>query len=142
MELNFVEKKASVDIGKINEYLNVNEDILIEIVDVDPMRIDYTLLFDLATWGISSIKVHIDDVRMVANWESETSYLNDEEKQQLISAGGEEDGDMIRGEIKITSKEFGVNADLGFESETTMGYGSFSIKEVYVNLKEKEIYLS
>ena len=98
--MNFKTNLKTRSIYGINEHLGVPD---VDIEATATAYIDWVVEIEARDWGVKSISVFATKVVSSVEWEVESEFLTDEEKNTFIAAGGIEFSDTIAGLIEIDS---------------------------------------
>lgn len=130
---NFKATIEDTDIWGINSYLGISKDFDIE-TGKPTVYVSFELEPEARDWGIKSIYVFVSNVKCSVEWETDSLDLNEEEKAQLIAAGGTEyRNETIGGTIeidtfeKLKGKEWEITNECKFESDGQFMFGNCEI---------------
>lgn len=134
LDLDF-HAEVEADIFKIHDYMGVSKDFDIETGN-PTAYVTYELQPEARIWGLKGIEVAVKKITCSIEWEVDSSELSEQEKQELINAGGTEyRNETIGGVIeidttkKLKDKDWVIQDQTEFQSD-----GSLSIDEVRIDL--------
>ena len=141
MNLKFSTKVLDVDVNQIKHYFGLKDspNLYFE-VEKQPASVSYEMAFEVREWGIKSVDVSILSFSTTIYWEVYKEDALKHEQELLLSKGGVEIDDCIRGHFDIVYQS-GTQSDWEIVNEVTFSKsGFFSISDIEINLNDKKIF--